>query len=72
MGVAAYAVIGSGGEWRTRHDGKNENVYQRISVRGGSSRSRPQARSRDSDQRSWQRNGESRSHLSNDLIAQSL
>ena len=28
MGVAAYAVIGSGGEWRIRHDGKNENVYQ--------------------------------------------
>jgi hypothetical protein len=28
MGVAAYAVIGSGGEWRIRHDGRNENVYQ--------------------------------------------
>jgi hypothetical protein len=28
MGVAAYAVIGSGGEWRIRHDGKNDNVYQ--------------------------------------------
>jgi hypothetical protein len=28
MGVAAYAVIGSGGEWRIRHDGKAENVYQ--------------------------------------------
>jgi hypothetical protein len=28
MGIAAYAVIGSGGEWRIRHDGKAENVYQ--------------------------------------------
>jgi hypothetical protein len=28
MGVAAYAVIGSGGEWRIRHEGKVENVYQ--------------------------------------------
>jgi hypothetical protein len=28
MGVAAYAVVGSGGEWRIRHDGKNDNVYQ--------------------------------------------
>jgi uncharacterized protein (DUF58 family) len=28
MSVAAYAVIGSGGEWRIRHDGKAENVYQ--------------------------------------------
>jgi hypothetical protein len=28
MGVAAYSVIGSGGEWRIRRDGRNENVYQ--------------------------------------------
>jgi hypothetical protein len=28
MGLAAYAIIGSGGEWRIRHDGKVENVYQ--------------------------------------------
>jgi hypothetical protein len=28
MGIAAYAVIGSGGEWRIRHDGKAENVYE--------------------------------------------
>jgi hypothetical protein len=28
MGLAAYAVIGGGGEWRIRHDGKSENVYQ--------------------------------------------
>ena len=28
MGIAAYAVVGSGGEWRIRHDGKSENVYQ--------------------------------------------
>ena len=33
MGVAAYAVIGSGGEWRIPHDGSNENVYQtRVSA----------------------------------------
>jgi hypothetical protein len=24
----AYAIVGSGGEWRIRHDGKNENIYQ--------------------------------------------
>jgi hypothetical protein len=28
MGLAAYAIVGSGGEWRIRHDGKDENVYQ--------------------------------------------
>ncbi len=27
MGLAAYAIVGSGGEWRIRHDGKDENVY---------------------------------------------
>jgi hypothetical protein len=27
-GMAAYAVIGGGGEWRIRHNGKSENVYQ--------------------------------------------
>jgi len=28
VGVAACAIIGFGGEWRIRHDGKFENVYQ--------------------------------------------
>jgi hypothetical protein len=28
MGLAAYTIVGSGGEWRIRHDGKDENVYQ--------------------------------------------
>jgi hypothetical protein len=28
MGLAAYEIFGSAGEWRIRHDGKAENVYQ--------------------------------------------
>ena len=28
MGLAAYTIVGSGGEWRIRHDGKDENLYQ--------------------------------------------
>ena len=28
MGLAAYKIVGIGGEWRVRHDGKEENVYQ--------------------------------------------
>jgi hypothetical protein len=27
MGLAAYEIVGSEGEWRVRHDGKAENVY---------------------------------------------
>jgi len=28
MGLAAYEIFGGAGEWRVRHDGKAENVYQ--------------------------------------------
>jgi hypothetical protein len=28
MGLASYEVIGDDAEWRVRHDGKAENVYQ--------------------------------------------
>lgn len=28
MGLAAYDIIGSGGEWRVSHDGKAENLYE--------------------------------------------
>ena len=28
MGVASYEIVGSAGEWRVRHDGKAENVYE--------------------------------------------
>jgi hypothetical protein len=28
MGLAAYKIVGVGGEWQVRHDGKEENVYQ--------------------------------------------
>ena len=28
MGLASYEVIGRGGEWAVRHDGKAENAYQ--------------------------------------------
>jgi hypothetical protein len=28
MGLASYKIVGTGGEWRVRHDGKAENVYQ--------------------------------------------
>jgi len=27
MGMAAYDIYGSEGEWRVRHDGQAENVY---------------------------------------------
>ena len=28
MGLAAYEIFGAAGEWRIRHDGRAENVYQ--------------------------------------------
>jgi len=28
MGLAAYTIVGNAGEWRIRHDGNEENVYQ--------------------------------------------
>jgi hypothetical protein len=28
MGLAAYEIIGDDAEWRVRHDGKAENVYE--------------------------------------------
>jgi hypothetical protein len=28
MGVAAYEISGIAGNWRVRHDGKAENVYE--------------------------------------------
>jgi Uncharacterized protein conserved in bacteria (DUF2188) len=28
MGLASYEIIGNDGEWRVRHDGKAENVYE--------------------------------------------
>lgn len=28
MGLASYEIVGSGGEWRVRHDGRADNVYQ--------------------------------------------
>lgn len=28
MGLAAYDIIGTAGEWRVSHDGKAENVYE--------------------------------------------
>jgi hypothetical protein len=28
MGLAAYKIYGSAGEWRIEHDGKSQNVYQ--------------------------------------------
>lgn len=28
MGLASYRIVGTGGEWHVRHDGKEENVYQ--------------------------------------------
>jgi hypothetical protein len=27
MGMAAYEIFGSEGDWRIRHDGKSENIY---------------------------------------------
>ena len=28
MGLAAYEIIGNDAEWRERHDGKAENIYE--------------------------------------------
>ena len=28
MGLAAYDIIGNDAEWRVRHDGKAENIYE--------------------------------------------
>ena len=28
MGIAAYEISGHGKEWRIRHDGESENVYE--------------------------------------------
>jgi hypothetical protein len=28
MGLASYEIIGNDAEWRVRHDGKAENVYE--------------------------------------------
>jgi hypothetical protein len=28
MGLANYEIVGSAGEWKVRHDGRAENVYQ--------------------------------------------
>ena len=28
MGLAAYDIVGNDSEWRVRHDGKAENVYE--------------------------------------------
>jgi hypothetical protein len=28
MGLASYAMTGNDAEWRVRHDGKAENVYE--------------------------------------------
>jgi hypothetical protein len=28
MGLAAYQIIGHDAEWRVRHDGKAENIYE--------------------------------------------
>jgi hypothetical protein len=28
MGLAAYEIFGTAGEWRIRHDGHAENVYE--------------------------------------------
>ena len=28
MGLAAYEIVGSAGEWRVSHDGKAENVFE--------------------------------------------
>ncbi len=27
MGIAAYEIVGTEGEWRIRHDGQADNVY---------------------------------------------
>jgi hypothetical protein len=28
MGLANYEIVGSAGEWKVRHDGRAENVYE--------------------------------------------
>jgi hypothetical protein len=28
MGLASYEIVGNPGEWRVRHDGKAENIYE--------------------------------------------
>jgi hypothetical protein len=28
MGLASYEIVGAGGEWVIRHDGRSENAYQ--------------------------------------------
>jgi hypothetical protein len=28
MGLASYEIVGNAGEWRVRHDGKAENVFE--------------------------------------------
>jgi hypothetical protein len=28
MGLASYEIVGSAGEWRVRHDGRADNIYQ--------------------------------------------
>ena len=28
MGLAAYDIVGDNAEWRVKHDGKAENVYE--------------------------------------------
>ena len=28
MGLASYEIVGDAGEWRVRHDGKAQNVYE--------------------------------------------
>jgi hypothetical protein len=28
MGLAAYEIFGTAGEWRIRHDGQAQNVYE--------------------------------------------
>lgn len=33
MGLAAYDIIDNNAEWRVRHEGKAENVYQRSRFR---------------------------------------
>ena len=44
MGIAAYEISGHGKEWRIRHDGESENVYEtkkaafEVGSRGGLSR----------------------------------
>jgi hypothetical protein len=32
MGLASYEIVGHDAEWRVRHDGKAENVYETNGV----------------------------------------